>query len=351
MTDPTHTCTGQQWNRSGLPTVTLRFCSSSPTPYHEYILDPNPTAPSTAEPCCGHIWTTGTFWIKPQHISARVDLASATRTINLEPQPSEIQIWTASCTSPIPPAYLDKAKPTLLCFGAHLRIAGDSEGLPRGTGWKAPPWLPPRCASETSRLHNPRPQPSRTQNADSRRPTHYVRGCSLSARPTHDFRAATRKPLALIRKLWPAGHSSAGRDVTSPLFHLPLRMGGLGVGSAVQRHAAAPWTAWQTVIPTLMAATDSSDTDSLLAATPTLRGQLLQLQSTLALQMNTPALIQKPLGAALRTHDIQKHWSAPSDASLMNRSWTLMSTTPFREPSSSPKRPKTQTPTFSSRIA
>ena len=32
----------------------------------------------------------------------------------------------------------------------------------------------------------------------------------------------------------------AGRDVTSPLFHLPLRMSGLGVGSAVQRHAAAP---------------------------------------------------------------------------------------------------------------
>ena len=36
----------------------------------------------------------------------------------------------------------------------------------------------------------------------------------------------------------------AGRDVTSPLFHLPLRMGGLGVGSAVHRHAAAPLTAW-----------------------------------------------------------------------------------------------------------
>ena len=41
----------------------------------------------------------------------------------------------------------------------------------------------------------------------------------------------------------------AGRDVTSPLFHLPLRMGGLGVGSAAQRHAAAPWTAWQSIIP------------------------------------------------------------------------------------------------------
>ena len=80
----------------------------------------------------------------------------------------------------------------------------------------------------------------------------------------------------------------AGRDVTSPLFHPPLRMGGLGVGSAEQRHAVAPWTAWQTVIPTLMAATDSPDTDSLLAATPTLRGQLLHLQATLAHQMNTP---------------------------------------------------------------
>ena len=98
----------------------------------------------------------------------------------------------------------------------------------------------------------------------------------------------------------------AGRDVTSPLFHLPLRMGGLGVGSAVQRYAAAPWTAWQTVIPTLMAATDLTDTDSVFAATPTLRGQLLHLQSTLAHQMNTPALLFKPLGAALRTHKIQK---------------------------------------------
>ena len=36
-----------------------------------------------------------------------------------------------------------------------------------------------------------------------------------------------------------------GRDVASPLFHLPLRMGGLGMGSAEQRYAAAPWTAWQ----------------------------------------------------------------------------------------------------------
>ena len=43
------------------------------------------------------------IWIKPQYIQAAIELvATATLTINLELQPSKIQIWTASCTSPIP---------------------------------------------------------------------------------------------------------------------------------------------------------------------------------------------------------------------------------------------------------
>ena len=44
----------------------------------------------------------------------------------------------------------------------------------------------------------------------------------------------------------------------------------------------------------------------LLAATPILRGQLLHLQSTLAHQTGNPALLLKPLGAALRTNGIQR---------------------------------------------
>ena len=52
------------------------------------------------------------------------------------------------------------------------------------------------------------------------------------------------------------------RDITSPLFFLPLKLGGLGVGSAIQRHAAAPWRAWQSIILTLMATSQSPDTDS-----------------------------------------------------------------------------------------
>ena len=58
------------------------------------------------------------IWITHQHIPAAIGLASsATRTINLELQPTKIQIWTASCTSSIPAGFLDKAKPTLKCLG------------------------------------------------------------------------------------------------------------------------------------------------------------------------------------------------------------------------------------------
>ena len=55
-----------------------------------------------------------------------------------------------------------------------------------------------------------------------------------------------------------------------------------------------------------MEATGSPDLDSLFAPTPFLRGQLHQLQTTLAQQMNAPSLLLKSLGAALRTHWSQK---------------------------------------------
>ena len=93
------------------------------------------------------------------------------------------------------------------------------------------------------------------------------------------------------------------RDIASPLF---FKLGGLGVGSAVQRHAAAPWRAWQSIIPSLMATTQSADTDSLFSSTPLLRAQLTQLQSTLSQQMNKPTFQLKPLGAALRLQTTQK---------------------------------------------
>ena len=245
------------------------------------------------------------IWIKPQHIPAAKELvANATLTINLELQPTKIQIWTASFTSPIPLDYLDKAKPTLKCLGAHLRIAGDSECSPVELGGR------PSMNTATMRYRSISAILRDLNQAGLKMQTVIdLITMYVGAASQHELRTTFvpyEEAANFDNEIEAHWSKLAGRDVASPLFHLPLRMGGLGVGSAVQRHAAAPWTAWQTVIPTLMAATDSTDTDSLLAATPILRGQLLQLQSTLAQQMNTPALLLKPLGAALRTHGIQK---------------------------------------------
>ena len=55
-----------------------------------------------------------------------------------------------------------------------------------------------------------------------------------------------------------------------------------------------------------MATTQSPDTDTLFNAAPRLGAQHAQLQTTLSLQMNKPAFLLKPLGAALRHKGTQK---------------------------------------------
>ena len=48
------------------------------------------------------------LWIKPQQIIETFALmAVATRSVNLELQPSKIQVWRASCQDPIPPELQD----------------------------------------------------------------------------------------------------------------------------------------------------------------------------------------------------------------------------------------------------
>ena len=121
------------------------------------------------------------------------------------------------------------------------------------------------------------------------------------------------------------------RDITSPLFSLPLKLGGLGVGSAVQRHAAAPWRASQSIIPTLMETTQSPDTDSLFNATPRLRAQLAQLQTTLSLQMNKPAFQLKPLGAALRLKTTQKKNVSTIQRNIHKHLYNSLADTPVEQ--------------------
>ena len=193
------------------------------------------------------LWACLDGWyisIKPQHIPAVMNLAAnATLTINLELQPTKIQIWTASCTSPSPPAYLDKAKPTFKCLGSHLRIAGDGGGRPVELGGNAT--LRFRNISTTMRDLNQAGLKMQTVNDLL---TMYVGATSQHALRTTFV--PREEAVSFDNEIVAYWSQLASRDVTSPLFHLPLRMGGLGVGSAVQRHAAAPWTAWQTVIPT-----------------------------------------------------------------------------------------------------
>ena len=110
--------------------------------------------------------------------------------------------------------------------------------------------------------------------------------------------ASSPSPVQILASTRESHGAASSSSVSCP--QVPLKLGGLGVGSAVQRHAAAPWRAWQSIIPTLTATTQSPDTDSLFSATPRLRAQLAQLQTTLSQQMNKPTFQLKPLGAALK---------------------------------------------------
>ena len=70
-------------------------------------------------------------WIKPQYLLQTFALmAPATRSVNLELQPSKIQVWRASCQDTIPPELQDKVKLTLSCLGGHVQIHGDVEPGP-----------------------------------------------------------------------------------------------------------------------------------------------------------------------------------------------------------------------------
>ena len=245
------------------------------------------------------------IWIKPQHITEAIELIStATRTINLELQPTKIHIFTATCNSPIPPAFQDKAKSTLKCLGTQLRLAGDSEGSPVELGGR------PSMQTATQRFQNISATLRELNQAGLKMQTvNVLLTMYVFAASQHALRTTfvpLEEAVSFDNEIVSYWSQLAGRDVTSPLFHLPLRMGGLGVGSAVQRHAAAPWTAWHSIIPTIMEATDSPDIDSLFAPTPILRSPLHQLQITLAQQMNTPSLLLKSLGAALQMHGSQK---------------------------------------------
>ena len=162
-------------------------------------------------------------------------------------------MWQGSCQDPIPPEFQDKVTLTLSCLGGHLQIHGDIQPSPVVLGEQA------SMEKTTQRFHR-----IATTLAD-------LNAEGLNAQAVNDLltmcvgapsqhvlrmnflpKQETRNFDRQVATFW---SHLIQRDITSPFFFLQLKLGGLGVGSAVQRHAAAPWRAWQSIIPTLMATT------------------------------------------------------------------------------------------------
>ena len=220
------------------------------------------------------------LWVKPQFLLQTIAaVTTATRSVNLALQTTKTQVWKGSCHDPIPPEFQDKVTLTLSSLGGHLQIHGDTEPSPVVL-----------CEQTTMEKTTKRFQKIATTLADLNAEglnvhtvndllTMYVGAASqhvlrmrfVPEQEAHNF---DRQVMTFWSRL-------VHRDIASPLFFLPLKHGGFGIGSAVQRHAAAPWRAWQSIIPSLMATTQSPDTDSLFSPTPQLRAQLAQLPNHL----------------------------------------------------------------------
>ena len=71
------------------------------------------------------------LWIKPQYLLQTIAaITTATRSVNLALQSTKTQVWKGSCQDPIPPEFQDKVTLTLSCLGGHLQIHGDTEPSP-----------------------------------------------------------------------------------------------------------------------------------------------------------------------------------------------------------------------------
>ena len=181
-------------------------------------------------------------WIKPQCLLQ----TPATRSVNLELQSSKIQVWRASCQDPIPHELHDEVKPTLSCLGGHLQTHGDIEPNLVVLG--------ERASMEQTKQRFQRIAPLADLNAQrlNAQTVNDVLSMYVGAASQHMLRMSfvpeqeAKNFDTQVTAFW---SHLIQRDVTTPLFFLHLKLGGLGVGSAVQRHAA-PWRAWQSVIPT-----------------------------------------------------------------------------------------------------
>ena len=242
-------------------------------------------------------------------------------------RPPKHKSGKALAKDPIPPEFQDKV--TLSCLGGHLQIHGDTEPSPVVLGEQATmEKTTQRFQKIATTLADLDAEGLNVQTVDDLLTMYVGAACQhvlrMSFVPEQEAQNFDRQVLTFWSRLM-------HRDITSQLFFLPLKLGGFGVGSAVQRHAAAPWRAWQSVIPSLMTTTQSPDTDSLFRSTPLLRAQLTQLQSTISQQMNKPTFQLKPLGAALRLQTTQKKQVSTIQRNIHRQFYNSLTDTPTEQ--------------------
>ena len=152
-------------------------------------------------------------------------------------------MWRASCQDPIPHELLDKVKPALSCLGGHLQIPWYIEPSPIVLGEQASmEQTTERFRAIASTLAELSAEGLNAQTVETNLLSMYGGAASqhvlrMSLPPEQEANNFDTEVVAFWSQL------------IQRTAHLPvvlsasLKLGGLGVGSAVQRHAAAPWRA------------------------------------------------------------------------------------------------------------
>ena len=166
------------------------------------------------------------LWIKPQYLLQTIAvITAATRSVNLALQSTKTQIWKGSCQDPIPLEFQDKVTLTLSCLGGHLQIHGDTEPSPVVLGEQA-------TMEKTTQRFQKIATTLADLNADGLNVqavndllTMYVGAASqhvlrMSFVPEQEAHNFDRQVMTCWSHLM-------HRDIASPLFFLPLKLGGL----------------------------------------------------------------------------------------------------------------------------
>ena len=163
------------------------------------------------------------MWIKPQCLLPTFALiTAATRSVNLELQPSKVQIWRRRARTPFLVSYKTKSDPHPAVRGGHLQIHGVIEPSPVFLGEQASmEKTTQRFQRIATTLADLNAEGLNAQSVNDLL-TMYVGAASqhvlrMSFVPEQEAHTFDRQ----VTTFW---SHLIQRDVTSPLFFLPLKL-------------------------------------------------------------------------------------------------------------------------------